>query len=393
MSYRLTRYLYARDEVEASLLSALLTRADIHECYFWAYELHYSGFELFAVLWRIFYDVYFEYNPCLEIYIRKKHLLWEREKKSEVFAFVIKNMFLATPSSNVFVLRQYALSVGADGHGADGHGADGYRGRPPKWCEQHDKKYQTWLRAISKKDYQKIAYHTYTLASDDDENVEETKESDAMFGELVTYFASMFNINADVSSYWNSRTYRGNDAHYILSIIIHLLVDEDESAIKMSDKKPLRPRDEHIQWVKDLECNNTHGCLPRNVLKQHRLYGINPNIGSFALARYTLAETEFQSVNCFWERYAFNTPIWLHRFEKFKAATNAGQSESGTISFESDDDLEAFYDLYGLEPDEQTREVQNLSTGIIALSPWIAWFNTVFSETSAINFDERFQFI
>ena len=386
MDYTLTRYLYARDEVEASLLSSLLARNDIHECYYWAYELHYSGFELFTVLWRIFYDVYFEYNPSLEIYIRKKQALWEREKNSEVFAFVIKNMFLATPSSNVFVLRQYALST-LDGEDAAG-AAGACRGRPPKWCAQHDKKYHTWLRAISKQDYRKIAYQTYKLTRD--ESVDDITGPDAMFGELVKYFASRFNVTSDVFSYWNARTYRSDDTHYILSIIIHLLVDEEKSTVKISDKRPLRPRNEDIQWIKDLESKDTDNCIPRNVLKKHRLYKINPNIGSFALSRYTLGDLEFQNVNCFWERYAFNTPIWSHRFKKFNASK---QEQNVSISFESDDDLEAFYELYGLEPDEQSREVQNLSTGIIELSPWISWFNTVFSENSIIEFDEEFRFI
>ena len=37
-SYNLTRYLYARDEVELSLIVSLLEKKDIMECYFWAFE-------------------------------------------------------------------------------------------------------------------------------------------------------------------------------------------------------------------------------------------------------------------------------------------------------------------------------------------------------------------
>ena len=64
-TYTLTRFLYIKDEVELSLVTALLKKKNLQECYYWAFELYYSGFdtELFQLLWKIYFDFYYEYNP------------------------------------------------------------------------------------------------------------------------------------------------------------------------------------------------------------------------------------------------------------------------------------------------------------------------------------------
>ena len=71
MTYMLTRYLYARDECEIMLVSSLLSK-NLNECYYWLYELYYSGYDLKVLFWKIYYDFYFYNSPKLEIFIRKK---------------------------------------------------------------------------------------------------------------------------------------------------------------------------------------------------------------------------------------------------------------------------------------------------------------------------------
>ena len=44
-NYRLTRFLYSVDEVKYSLITALLKKVDIDECYYWAFELYFSRIE------------------------------------------------------------------------------------------------------------------------------------------------------------------------------------------------------------------------------------------------------------------------------------------------------------------------------------------------------------
>ena len=370
MKLTLTRYLYARDEVEASLLTSLLSKKDICESYFWAYELLCSGFDLFATLWKIYYDIYFEYNPSLETYIRKKHIEWEKQQQCDdaVFATILNNMFHAKPSCKVFMLRQDACIKNRTG-------GSSYRGRRPKWCDNHDKKYHGWVLAISKKDYRQIAYWTYDL-------VLGCTPTDALFAELIKYFGSDFTINSNVCSYWDDRKYR-DDAHYLLAIIIQLLADVSLMATNIKVKTP---RAEHLSWIQKLEPDASIRVY--RVLKEQRKYGVNRSIGSFALARHEL-NVDALDMNRFWEYYAFQTPVWWGRFEKYNGALD---NAAKRVVFDNDDDLEDFYDLFGLEPDEQSREVQNLSTAEIPRVPWVSWFEQAFAEESVVKFDETMRF-
>ena len=248
-SFCFTRHLYARDEVEASLLTALLKRDDLCEAYFWAYELHYSGFDIFTVIWRIYYDIYFELNPGLERYISKKQSVWVKKKDANVIAYCIKNMFLSEPSSKVFVLRQRALCCDANANAnanAKPSTIGCYRGRKPKWCEKHPKKYQQWLRAISKGDYIAIAHHTYLLVHNDNANTDE------MFAELAVYFSDTFDIDPDVCSYWNARKYV-DDAHYLLSITVFLLeYSSNNYGENISESNTtFRPRNIHLEMYQE----------------------------------------------------------------------------------------------------------------------------------------------
>jgi len=68
----LTRFLYAKDEVELSLMMALLNNEDLRIIYYWAYELYYSGFAIFDILLKIYLDNYYEKQPYLLNYIRTK---------------------------------------------------------------------------------------------------------------------------------------------------------------------------------------------------------------------------------------------------------------------------------------------------------------------------------
>ena len=46
--FGLTRFLFIKDEVVLSLITALLKKQDLSECYYWVFELYYSGFEVFT---------------------------------------------------------------------------------------------------------------------------------------------------------------------------------------------------------------------------------------------------------------------------------------------------------------------------------------------------------
>ena len=63
-----------------------------------------------------------------------------------------------------------------------------------------------------------------------------------------------------------------------------------------------------------------------------------------------------------WLYYASQSPIWLERIQTFKGKIN---DQTCKIVFENDDFEEDFYQHYGYEPDEQKKEVQEKSIGVI----------------------------
>jgi len=61
-----------------------------------------------------------------------------------------------------------------------------------------------------------------------------------------------------------------------------------------------------------------------------------------------------------WEYYAYRSPIWKERFDKYGATPN---HEKRKMEFHDDDLEEEFYDWYSYEPDEQSSAVIQKSTG------------------------------
>ena len=56
-----------------------------------------------------------------------------------------------------------------------------------------------------------------------------------------------------------------------------------------------------------------------------------------------------------WEYCASFTPVWIKRINKHNGTVN---HVTKTIEFTNDDDIELFYQEYGLEPDEQPLCIQ-----------------------------------
>ena len=61
-NYTLTRLLYSEDEIIFTFITSLLKRESISESYYWAYELYYSGTDIFSLLWKIYFDFYVLFN-------------------------------------------------------------------------------------------------------------------------------------------------------------------------------------------------------------------------------------------------------------------------------------------------------------------------------------------
>ena len=64
-----------------------------------------------------------------------------------------------------------------------------------------------------------------------------------------------------------------------------------------------------------------------------------------------------------WEFYAYRTPLWKKRIDSFGGIVDG---DTKKIIFKDDEKLELFYESFGLEPDEQSLDIQNKSVKDIA---------------------------
>ena len=98
-----TRYLYLKDEVKIALLLSILNKSD--DAIFWAFELYYSGYknELFAFIWKIYYDFFATLNPSFATYLTKK--LASKEIEDRVVSSIIQNLLIRSFNTDIFLLR------------------------------------------------------------------------------------------------------------------------------------------------------------------------------------------------------------------------------------------------------------------------------------------------
>ena len=383
LNYNLTRYLYSRDEVELSFVVSLLEKKDIMECYFWAFELYYSGYDISQLIWKIFYDFYFHYNSKLEVIIHNKLAKWRENNDYKNIAYIIQNLFRSKISHVVFTLRQRIL------HENYKYEFKPKRGRRPNWLNKYEKKYIPLIIAISNSDYYNIAYYLYYLIDNNTHDI-----SYAIFVAIMKYFSldhehdhymriDNFTENAlndDVQKYWDLREY-SDDKHYLLSMIVDLMTNTNTN--KKSSNILVIPREKHLEWIINTDTETNYP--PYRCLKNKRCYKINSLIGSFKLVRNNFCHPEtldLKFINACWETYAYNTPCWKKRFIEF----NGGLDDRNQIIFDNDDNLENFYEKYGYEPDEQTTEIQDTSIGHIDKISKKYWYETIFDENNLNEF-------
>jgi len=110
-------------------------------------------------------------------------------------------------------------------------------------------------------------------------------------------------------------------------------------------------------------------------LKQKRLYGISQNIGCFNLNRRNMDVKLEKLFWDNWEYFSYFSPLWKKRYDQYLFHID---HERKKIIFEDDDQQDEFYNKYGYEPDEQPKEVQELSIKEIPYSRLDNWINELF---------------
>jgi hypothetical protein len=108
--------------------------------------------------------------------------------------------------------------------------------------------------------------------------------------------------------------------------------------------------------IKNYETIDAEEGKGRFVLERVYRFPIRKNVATvFACSQPDIKE-EYRA---HWEYYCWDCPLWRERAEKCNGRIN---HETRRIDFD-DDDMDAFYDFYGYEPDEQRVNVQAFSIG------------------------------
>jgi len=367
--YALTRLLYEKEEVKLSIVSSLLKAEEYKEVLFWTTELYESGFprETWDTLWKIYYDFYAIMHPRLERFIL------ERSENEERYAYldVVKNLYGKTNNGYVFLMRMGYRHITSP--------EVRYRGRPPKWLKAYPVESYMLIRSISKKNFPNICYYLRTWS--EYEANRGGNFSDSCRKTLMKYFAA----EKGITIRRRKTTRRGWEAgyqdkvHILLALILHCLMEESHAVLDVHVEQSTEEEIHYAIWLNTID-------LPSHyLLDSRRDFYVFDSIGCFDLPRYRVDDVE-KLLWFDWMYYSSRSPLWAERIKEWGGVIN---EEKGTIDFEDEDAEEEFHQDYGLEPDEQDKSVQAMSTGHIKKRTWREWFISMFSEEQIIvSFDD-----
>ena len=401
VTYTLTRFLYIKDEVEISLMTALLKKQNLQECYYWTFELYYSEFDVFQLLWKIYFDFYYELNPCMEDYMLKKHVLWEEGKKIIHIASIVRNLFRLKSSPNAFILRQYIVKEIFPTH---------IYSTPPKWLDAYQipEQFHNLLLSINNGHTANSCYYIKLLLdSSDDINTINT------IRQLIITFVKPklieLGVDEEIGSFerkWSIRKYK-NDLHYLLAFMCQL-----QTPISMLSKCNIfvTPKEEDVDFIIKVENEPIPLIQKRgitidqiyNTLNIKRCFKISEKIGAFKLSRWNDNENnnennnendynDFLKKNWFhWEYFAANgCPLWSKRVERYEGCLDHTNKK---IIFLNEIMEDKFYDLYAYEFDERPKNIQMMSHCEIKKLMWREWYFDIFLEQTSVLLNDDFKF-
>jgi hypothetical protein len=353
----LTRYLYAVDEVIISLLFSLLNKKDLLKSLWWAYEIYYSEFNIKPIIWQIYYDFYAQLNPFLEKYIQNKFDKLDSGDETAL-SFIIKNLFEREVTDSVYCLRLSFSKIKNPN--------SIYKGKPPKWLEDYDKKYHNLLRSFKSRNWINTIFYLKKILNNNDQDLSSIFEN-INIQTQYTNFENLYLVICDFINkqeeyielkfneqktieLWNKIKYE-DYIHRLLALLSFVCTPIHKLNI---NRVYSTPKQEEIDFIinsnKQLELNHYGNPQIYNTIPVKRVYKISKKISCFALNRdYFDYNDLVQQYLYNWEYHCSKTPLWIRRFKRFGVCFDDSNFKP---IFPNDDYQEMFYDTYGYEMDE-----------------------------------------
>jgi hypothetical protein len=357
-----TRYLYIKEEVRLALLVSILNKSD--DAIFWAYELYYSGFkfELLNLIWKIYYDFFATLNPTYESYLLKKYkelILNDNENQEDkMFSSIIQDLLFRPFNSDIFMLRNICENFEIDiiyHNESNIEHIEDVHNNIMQWVVNEDlRSIAQWILNLNKDIKPVVIYNICLDVFEKEFSIINCKQK----AKLEKEFVSVIKLNIDTNI-------------TLLSKIIQLISKKVE--LKKGRSIYINVEPEDIILYETIIGSNE--IKHYDILEKVYICGIDDlkHLSLFKLTRnkYNLQEEYWYR----WEYHASFSPLWSKRIKQFGGYLDHIKKKV-IFEEEPDDDLmQEFYGLYGLEPDEQTSQIQNKSIQSIKKTYDWKWFN------------------
>ena len=357
-----TRYLYIKEEVRLALLVSILNKSD--DAIFWAYELYYSGFkfELLNLIWKIYYDFFATLNPTYETYLLKKYkelILNDNENQEDkMFSSIIQDLLFRPFNSDIFMLRNICENFEIDiiyHNESNIEHIEDVHNNIMQWVVNEDlRSIAQWILNLNKDIKPVVIYNICLDVFEKEFSIINCKQK----AKLEKEFVSVIKLNIDTNI-------------TLLSKIIQLISKKVE--LKKGRSIYINVEPEDIILYETIIGSNE--IKHYDILEKVYICGIDDlkHLSLFKLTRnkYNLQEEYWYR----WEYHASFSPLWSKRIKQFGGYLDHIKKKV-IFEEEPDDDLmQEFYGLYGLEPDEQTSQIQNKSIQSIKKTYDWKWFN------------------
>lgn len=169
-------------------------------------------------------------------------------------------------------------------------------------------------------------------------------------------------LRQSIQKIWDEWT-DDNNKHWLVGTIIMTLVPrnyrltnfmESYFGVKCLEQQPVRDVPNFVVKLKEKDIEKYKTVVPdvpRNYLKLGCKYSIRKETDELFTTDPAEFENEFKY---HWLYYCRNTPFWG---EKICECEGTYCDETKTISFPNDELSDKFYDTWGIEPDEQPRDI------------------------------------